>query len=120
MMERSKAHGLWQTLRWCAFGMAGVVALTFVAFRLHLSFAVASFGALLLLIVQSLSGNFASAVVVSVLAVGCLDYFFTEPIFSLEIYSPFDMVGLAAFLITGLVITKLVTKLRDQTQLSLL
>jgi len=111
-------HGFWQTLRWCAFGTVGVLVLTFVAFRLHLSFAAASFGALLLLVVQSLSGNFGSSVVVSVLAVGCLDYFFTEPLFSFEIDSPFDMMGLAAFLITGLVITKLVTKLRNQTEVS--
>jgi two-component system sensor histidine kinase KdpD len=117
-MSDHKMHGLWQTLRWCAFGTVGVVVLTFVAFRLHLSFAAASFGALLLLVVQSLSGNFGSSVVVSVLAVGCLDYFFTEPLFSFEIDSPFDTMGLAAFLITGLVITKLVTKLRNQTEVS--
>jgi two-component system sensor histidine kinase KdpD len=118
MIEPSRTPRVWQTLRWSTFGTVGVGALTFVAFRLHLSFATVSFGALLLLVLQSLSGNFASSVVVSLLAVGCLDYFFTEPLFSFEIDSPFDILTLAAFLVTGLVVTKLVTKLRDQTELS--
>ncbi|MGD1093593.1 MAG: ATP-binding protein [Bryobacteraceae bacterium] len=117
-MQRLNTHGFWRTLKWCAFGTLGVVLLTSLAYRLHLSFATASFCSLLLLVLQSLSGNFASSAVVSVLAVGCLDYFFLDPLFSLQINSPLDTLGLAAFLITGLVITKLVTKLRDQTELS--
>src|ERR1700722_19081486 len=107
-MQRLNTGGFWQTLKWCAFGTLGVVSLTFLAYRLHLSFATASFCSLLLLVLQSLSGNFASSAVVSVLAVGCLDYFFLDPLFSLQINSPLDTLGLAAFVITGLVITKLV------------
>jgi two-component system sensor histidine kinase KdpD len=65
-----------------------------------------------------LAGNFASSAVASLLAVGCLDYFFLEPLFSFQLDSSLDTLGLASFLITSLVITKLVTKLRDQTALS--
>jgi two-component system, OmpR family, sensor histidine kinase KdpD len=117
-MERFKTPGFWQTIRLCVFGTVGVVGLTFVAFRLHLSFATASFCSLLLLVLQSSSGDFASTAVVSVLAVGCLDYFFLDPLFSFQINSPLDTLGLASFLVTGLVITKLVTKLRRQSELS--
>ena len=99
-------------------GALGVGLLTVVAFRLHLSFATASFCFLLLLVVQSLSGNFPSSAVVSLLAVCCLDYFFLEPLFSFQLYSSLDTLGLGVFLITSLVITKLVTKLRGQTQLA--
>jgi two-component system sensor histidine kinase KdpD len=52
------------------------------------------------------------------LAVGCLDYFFTEPLLSFEVMSPFDSLGLVSFLITGLVITRLVTKVRARTESS--
>src|SRR5271156_5183390 len=118
MTSRLKTHEFRRSLRWSAFGTLAVVLFTLLAFRLHLSFATASFCSLLLLVVQSLSGDFASSAVVSLLAVGCLDYFFLDPLFSFQIYSPLDTLGLAAFLITGLVITKLVTKLRAQTELS--
>jgi two-component system, OmpR family, sensor histidine kinase KdpD len=118
MMERFKTPGFWRTIRLCVFGTASLVVFTVVAFRLHLSFATASFCSLLLLVLQSLSGDFPSVAVVSILAVGCLDYFFLDPLFSLQVNSPFDTLGLASFLVTGLVITKLVTKLRSQTDLA--
>ncbi len=108
----------WRTLRGCTIGALSVRLFTVVAFRLHLSFPTASFCCLLLLVSLSLSGNFVSSAVASLLAVGCLDYFFLEPIFSFQLDSSLDTLGLASFLITSLVITKLVTKLRDQTELS--
>jgi len=83
-----------------------------------LSFAGASFCFLLFLVAHSLSGDFVSSALVSFLAVGCLDYFFVDPLFSFRINRPLDTLGLASFLITGLVITKLVTRLRAQTELS--
>jgi len=112
------AHMGWRTLQGCAVGALGVGLFTVLAFRLHLSFPTASFCFLLLLVALSLSGNFASSAVASLLAVGCLDYFFLEPLFSFQLDSSLDTLGLASFLITSLVITKLVTKLRDQTELS--
>src|SRR5271167_4675915 len=118
MTSRLKTHEFRRSLQWSAFGTLAVVLFTFLAFRLHLSFATASFCSLLLLVLQSLSGDFASAAVVSLLTVGCLDYFFVDPLFSLEIGSSLDILGLASFLTTGLVITRLVTRLRDQTELS--
>jgi two-component system sensor histidine kinase KdpD len=101
-----------RSLRWCALGMFGIAVFTAVALRLHLSFASASFCYLLILVVQSLAGDFASSVMVAFLAVGCLDFFFVEPLFSFQVESPVDTLGLATFLITGVVITKLVTQVR--------
>ena len=117
-MQRFKMHGWWRSAAFCALGMLGVALFTFLAFRLHLGFGVASFCYLLLLVSQSLSGDFFSSALVSLLAVGCLDYFFTEPILSFEVMSPFDMVGLVTFLITGLIITRLVTSVRARTESS--
>jgi two-component system sensor histidine kinase KdpD len=117
-MRSYNTHRWWRTLQRCAVGALAVGLLTFLAFRLHLSFATASFCFLLLLVVHSLSGNFTSSALVSLLAVGCLDYFFLEPLFSFQLSSSLDTLGLAVFLITTLVITRLVTKLRGQTELS--
>jgi len=103
---------------WSVLGSLAVVLLTEVTFRLHLSLVSASFCYLLLLVVQSLSGEFISSAIVAILAVGCLDYFFVVPLFSLRVESPLDTLGLAAFLVTGLVITRLVTQVRVKTESS--
>jgi two-component system sensor histidine kinase KdpD len=103
---------------WSGIGGLAVGLLTLVAFRLHLGFISASFCYLLLLVLQSLSGELISSAIVSVLAVGCLDYFFVEPLFSFQVSSPLDTLGLASFLITGLVITRLVAQVRIKTESS--
>ena len=108
----------WQTIQWCALGGAGVLLLTWVAFRLHFTFLTVSFCYLILLVGQSLAGDFASSAFVSLLAVGCLDYFFVDPLFSFQVNSPVYVVGLGSFLITGLVITRLVMQVRAKTELS--
>jgi two-component system sensor histidine kinase KdpD len=117
-MRRFKMYGWRRTTALCALGMLGVALLTFLAFRLHLSFVTASFCYLLLLVLESLSGDFASSALVSFLAVGCLDYFFVSPLFSFQVESPLDTLGLVSFLITGLVITRLVSKVRAGTESS--
>lgn len=109
---------LWRTVQWSALGTVGVLLLTWIAFRLHFSFLTASFCYLILLVTQSLAGDFASSAVVSLAAVACLDYFFTEPLFSFQVESPLYIVGLGSFLITGLVITRLVSKARAGTELA--
>ena len=111
-------HGWWRTTALCALGLLGTMALTYLAFRLRLGFGVVSFCYLLLLVVQSLSGDFLSSALVSFAAVGCLDYFFTDPLLSFEVMSPFDTLGLVSFLLTGLIITRLVTNVRARTESS--
>jgi len=109
---------LWRTIQWSALGTAGVLLLTWIAFRLHFNFLTASFCYLILLVLQSLAGDFGSSAVVSFAAVACLDYFFTDPVFSFQVDSPLYIVGLGSFLITGLVITRLVPKARAGTELA--
>jgi two-component system sensor histidine kinase KdpD len=116
--HRLNTSEFWRATKWCIAGSAGVAVITVAAFRLNLSFATASFCFLLLLVLQSLSGHFVSSALVSFLAVGCLDYFFTPPLFTFEVASPFDLLGLVSFLGTGLIITRLVTKVRANTESS--
>jgi two-component system sensor histidine kinase KdpD len=84
--------------------------------RLGVNLTTASFLFLLELVLLSLAGDFASSAVVSVLAVGSLSYVFASPAFSFRIDSSRDIVGIIAFLLTGLVITRLVTKVRAKTE----
>jgi two-component system, OmpR family, sensor histidine kinase KdpD len=113
-----KTHKWWRSMALCAVGLIAIALVTLLTFRLQVGFGIASFCYLVLLVIQSLSGDFLSSLIVSFVAVACLDYFFTVPLFSFEVMSPFDAVGLSAFLITCLIITRLVTNVRVKTESS--
>jgi two-component system sensor histidine kinase KdpD len=101
-------------------GAVAVAALTAGCYRLRLDFAIASPLYLLAVILQSLSGSFAGSAFVSVLAVGCLDYFFVDPVFSFAVAGQLSIVALLSFLITSLVITRLVSRARREAMASTL
>jgi PAS domain S-box-containing protein len=61
----------------------------------------------------SLLDSFVSSVIFSVVAVACLDFFFTEPVFSFRVDDSQDVLTLVAFVLTSFVVTGLVRRLRD-------
>jgi two-component system, OmpR family, sensor histidine kinase KdpD len=95
-------------------GAVLVGALTVVSFRLHLNFAIPGFLYLVVVVLQSLTGSFASSAFISLVSVACLDYFFVPPILSFQVTNPLDAVALLSFLVTGLVITRLTTQVRKE------
>ena len=103
-----------------SLGIFAVAALTAACYRLHIDFPTAIPLYLLVVVVQSLSGSFFWSAIVSALAVGCLDFFFVEPLFTFRIATPLNAVALVAFLMTSLVITKLVTRVRTEAKVSAL
>jgi len=92
--------------------------ITYVCYRLRLNLGVTGFVYLIAVVLQSLVGNFASSSAVSLVAVLCLDFFFTPPVFSFEVTSPLDILALVSFLTTGLVITRLTTRVRQEAAIS--
>ncbi len=101
-------------------GIVAIAVLTAGCFALHLDFATAIPLYMLAVVLQSLWGSFAWSALVSVLAVGCLDYFFTTPLFTLYVAAPLNVVALGSFLMTSLVITRLVTRVRTEARVSAL
>jgi PAS domain S-box-containing protein len=93
-------------------GIAGLALITFVCFRLGFGLARTAFAYVILAALVSLLGSFSASVVLSILAAACLNYFFAPPLFDLRVYAPDDIVRVAAFLTTSLVVTALTTKLR--------
>lgn len=102
-------------LRAC-LGGAGVVIVTFAGYELHLDLATAIPLFMLLVIAQSLTGDFWAAAIVSLLSAGCLDFFFTQPLFSLYMSNPRNVIALAVFILTALVITRLVSREHREAQ----
>jgi two-component system, OmpR family, sensor histidine kinase KdpD len=117
-LERRAVSHWRHTVRWCALGSLGVAIITWAGFQLQFNFAAASLCCLLLIVLQSLTGDFPACCFVSLVALGSLDYFFTSPILSFRVGHPINILALFCFLATALVITRLVSKVRDKAELS--
>ena len=93
-------------------GIAGLAFITFVCFEVGFGLARTGFAFLILITLVSLLGSFSASVVLSIVAAACLNYFFAPPLFELRIDVPEDIVRIAVFLTTSLVVTALTTKVR--------
>ena len=93
-------------------GIAGLALITFVCFRIGFGPMRTSFAYVVLIALVSLLGSFSASVVLSIVAVACLNYFFVPPLFDFRVDDPDDIVRLAVFFTTSLVVTTLTTKLR--------
>jgi two-component system sensor histidine kinase KdpD len=94
---------------------AGVVVglVTFIGYALRLKFPTVSFCFLIVVVLQSISGDFLSSAVISLISFLSLNYFFVPPIFSLRVSDSSDTLALVAFLVAGLVITRLTSETRE-------
>jgi two-component system, OmpR family, sensor histidine kinase KdpD len=92
---------------------AFIVALvTVVAYATHAKSFVTGFLYLLPLMLVAFQWGFAEATVASILAVGCLDFFFTEPLFHFYMSDPQDWIALASFEAIVLVVCRLTDRLK--------
>jgi K+-sensing histidine kinase KdpD len=71
---------------------------------------------LILIALLALIGGFIGSVVLSIVAVGCLNYFFTLPLFSFRVDYPQDVLALTAFLTTSIIVTGLTAKVRKMAE----
>lgn len=116
--DRSPRRIWWRSALWCALGVLGVATITWIGFQLQFNFAAASLCYLLLIILESLAGDLLASFVVCLCALGTLDYYFTSPVLSFRVGHPINILALFCFLVTALVITRLVTKVRDKAEQS--
>ena len=109
-----RVRSITSALKHIAFGSAGVGLLTFASFQARMNLASSISLYLFLIVLQSLTGDFISSLFVVALSVGCLDFFFTTPLFSLYMNNPRSALALIAFAFTSLVITRLVSQVRTE------
>jgi len=115
-MGQQYVPGLAKSARYALIGSIAAILLAFICYRIHLDFASVIPFYLLLVVLQSLTGDFRSCVIVAVISTACLDLFFTEPLFSFRIDHPLNALALAAFVFTSLVITRLVARVREEAR----
>jgi signal transduction histidine kinase len=101
------------------FGLVGLALITFAAVPLHLQPGAISLLYLIVIVFVSLGTGFISSVVVSLIAVFCLNYYFLPLFSSPGAKNPLAIVATATFLITAWVITAMVTRVRRLTEAQL-
>src|SRR5271157_2866470 len=94
------------------FGCIVLALVIFVCVQLHTRLAIVALFCLLTIVVISLQGRFFVALLCSVLATLGLDYFFTQPVFSLAVTRPEDIAALFTFSTIALVVCALGSKVR--------
>ena len=117
-MNHKQTDRFWRSAAQCLLGGIAVALVTFVCFRLNVSITTAALLYLIVVVLASLMGSFVLSAVVSIIAILCLDYFFTEPRFNIDLTlsEPLDLVALITFLGTALVITSLMATGRKSFQ----
>ena len=95
------------TLGQSAVGCGSLAGLTWIAYWLHLPPATVGFTYLAAVVVISLLYGIWQATLVSVVAVSCLNYFFTAPIFSFSVSDERDWIALLSFELCALLVSRL-------------
>ncbi len=106
----------WRSAAQVFLGGIGLALLTFVCFRLGLSPAKTGYAYLIVIVPPALMGSVIASVVFSIVAAGCLNYFFTQPLFTFRVDYPQDLLAIAAFLTVSLVVNAVAAKARKQAE----
>jgi C4-dicarboxylate-specific signal transduction histidine kinase len=120
-----KMNNKWRFQHWlpaafCVLGIVALILLSYAALLLGFDFAEARFWLLAAVVLISLLGSYLTSIMLSVVAAGCLSYFFTPPIFSFRVEQEEDLLALLVFLTTSIVITGLAARIRRMSEEELL
>jgi C4-dicarboxylate-specific signal transduction histidine kinase len=106
-MKLTGTYRFWHSAAQCLLASVAVALLTFVCFQLRVNLTIACLLYLTIVVLMSVMDGLVPSVYVSIIAVLCLNYFFAQPLFSLNVSDPLDIVALIAFVGTALLITYL-------------
>lgn len=105
---------LWQETAYLLLGLVGLAAVTGLYFWLHFPLVSTAFTYLILIVFLALRSSLPGLFVLSIIAVGFLNYFFAPPIFSFRIDYEQDIAVVAAFFLTTLITSGLVRRVRNE------
>jgi len=101
-------------------GAATLILFSYVLASSGFDFDDGRFWLLAAVVIASLLGDYVTSVALSLVAVGCLTFFFAPPTFSLRVEQEEDVVALIVFLATSIAITSLAVKVRRISEEELL
>jgi PAS domain S-box-containing protein len=93
-------------------GMVALAISSAASLRLNLNYATVASIYLVIVVLFSLVGNITTSALLSVAALGCLSFFFVNPLLSFDVTNLDDVAALAGFLISSLIVTSLIRRVR--------
>jgi len=96
-----------QLLEESAIGCASLAALTLIAYPLHFPLSTVGFMYLFVVVAVALSYGIWQATFISLVAVSCLNYFFTPPVMSFFVSDERDWIALVSFQVSALLASRL-------------
>jgi signal transduction histidine kinase len=105
---------LWHETAYFLVGLLGLAGVTGLYFWLGFPLVSAAFTYLILIVLLSLVSSLPCLFILSIIAVGFLNYFFSPPIFSFRIDYEQDVVVISVFFITTLITSGLVRRVRTE------
>jgi two-component system, OmpR family, sensor histidine kinase KdpD len=115
-MASTKIRRTIRLVRGIGAGSAVTLFVSYCAFRLHFNLSTAGSIDLLIVVLVALKVGFWEATGSSLVAAGCLAYFFASPILSLRVADPENWVALASFELTALIVSRLSGQVQNQTR----
>jgi signal transduction histidine kinase len=100
----------------CLVGAAALALLTIICDQLHTLSSVPALLYMVIIVLISLQGRFIPAIFISLVAIVCLDYWFIKPGYPIASEWTLDLIALATYLTTAIVITSLLAKVRKSLQ----
>ena len=97
-----------------ALAAIGTVAVTAIGRAMHLNANTMGFAYLIVVLLAALRGGLLAGTLASIVATLCYNYFFFPPLYTFVIHEAANWVALAAFLITSVVVSRLVLAARIQ------
>ncbi|MEA2338102.1 MAG: two-component system, OmpR family, sensor histidine kinase KdpD [Thermoanaerobaculia bacterium] len=102
------------SVRGIAIALAGAAAVTAVGHAMRLNPNTVGFAFLIVVLASAMQGGLLAGTVASIVATLCYNYFFFPPLYTFTIHEPSNWVALAAFLVTSVVVSRLVIDARIQ------
>jgi signal transduction histidine kinase len=97
-------------------GSIALALLTFICFRYQVNSTTVALLYLIVIGLVSLQGRFVPSAMVSIIAYVCLDFFFTEPLFTLGMNHTLDIVAPITYVTSAFVITRLISNVRKSNE----
>lgn len=102
-------------LQW-SVGVLSIAALTFLGKSIDLNATTIGFVFLVVVLLLSMWGGLALGLAMSILATACFNFFFLPPFYTFTIEEPANWIALSAFLVTSIVVGRLVVQARRQAE----
>jgi signal transduction histidine kinase len=109
--ERIAAKDAKRSIAQCSIAILVLAAITLASYRLHLNVATAGLLFVIVIVVLSRTGDFASSIIASIVAALGLAHL-SPPAYSFRVNDPPDGVAIAVFFVTAFIISRLVSELR--------